>query len=128
MAKEPPSRRYQKARGLLRATTSQLRCGACEIYFVKAATLGLIKIGKADNARTRFRTMRTMSPDTLVLLGVMVCKEAGALERRLHRRFAAHRSHGEWFRPAPELVQFIAENVASPEPETHWRVLRGRAA
>jgi hypothetical protein len=26
-----------------------------------------------------------------------------------HRRFAAHRLHGEWFTPAPELLDYIGE-------------------
>lgn len=37
-------------------------------------------------------------------------------ERRYHRKFAKHRLHGEWFRPAPELVAF-ALNV-----DSHGRV------
>jgi hypothetical protein len=49
--------------------------------------------------------MQIECPVTLTLLHF----EPGTLdrERELYRRFSALRVRGEWFRPAPELVEFI---------------------
>lgn len=78
------------------------------VYFIQAATLGLIKIGSAWLPTDRLNTLQIGSPDVLRLLGVIRCPgEARGDEKALHRKFAAHRSHGEWFRPAPELMAYI---------------------
>lgn len=75
------------------------------VYFIQADN-GLIKIGVAANPQDRLRTLRTMSPVGLRL--VLVIPSLGAPgESELHTRFAEHRAHGEWFRPAAELVAFI---------------------
>ncbi|MEV8523208.1 GIY-YIG nuclease family protein [Streptomyces sp. NPDC052000] len=77
------------------------------VYFIEADS-GLIKIGVAANPKDRIRTLRTMSPVALRL--VLVLPDRGAAgESELHARFAEHRSHGEWFHPAPELIRFIQE-------------------
>lgn len=121
-----PSKRYLVARGLLPKVQRARPTATVEVYFIRAATVGLIKIGKADNARTRFRNLQMMSPDTLILMGVMVCNEGGVLERVLHRRFAEHRRHGEWFAASDDLIAFIRENVASPAAKTPWREIRSQ--
>jgi hypothetical protein len=82
-----------------------------EVYFVRATVSGLIKIGVSESARRRFNDLRTASPELLELLGVIVCEERGLLEKRLHAQFEAARAHGEWFRPVPELLDYIRENV-----------------
>lgn len=75
------------------------------VYFIRADN-GLIKIGVAADPKDRLHTLSTMSPVGLSLIAVI--PDAGAKgESNLHRKFAAHRSHGEWFRPAPELVDYI---------------------
>jgi hypothetical protein len=80
-----------------------------EVYFVRAVTLGLIKIGVANFAAQRVMSLQTHSPDRLELMGVLICDDHGTLETALHLRFADLRSHGEWFRPGRDLVDFIAE-------------------
>lgn len=85
-----------------------------EVYFVRAVTLGLIKIGVADDARARLRTLANQSPDRLAVLGVMICDRGGATEPDLHQRFARWRVHGEWFDPAPELLDFIEAHGFNP--------------
>lgn len=132
--KEGPSQHYLLARGLIKPPKPPRVRGARLprkaptqaglVYFVRATTVGLIKIGKADCVHTRFRTLRTHSPDTLQLLGCVASDDASGLERRLHVQFAEHRSHGEWFRPGPELLEFIAENASSAPPMRHWRETR----
>lgn len=76
----------------------------CSIYFVQAAS-GPIKIGMAKNADRRVRELRTSSHEPLTLLASFSGEPA--IERALHRRFAALRLSGEWFRPEPELLRLI---------------------
>jgi hypothetical protein len=76
------------------------------VYFVRAQSTGLIKIGCTNNVPARVKALRSMSGDALEILATM---RGGITEERdLHRLFAAHRKHGEWFAPAPELLSYIA--------------------
>lgn len=123
MDRTPPST-YEEAR----ARTDKIRAGLDEIrrlrdllppqpkrqetdgrsvYFIQADN-GLIKIGVAGSPKDRLRTLRTMSPVALRLVLVLPGRGAPG-ESELHARFAEHRSHGEWFRPAPELLNYIRE-------------------
>lgn len=77
------------------------------VYFIQADN-GLIKIGVATSPKERLRTLRTMSPAALRLVLVLPGRGAPG-ESELHTRFAEHRSHGEWFHPAPELLNYIRE-------------------
>lgn len=85
-----------------------------EVYFIRAIIIGLIKIGTANFAAERFRVLKTASPDKLELLGVVLCRNYGSLEGELHMRFAEHRSHGEWYRPSSDLIEYIEKNVKAP--------------
>jgi hypothetical protein len=133
--KEGPSQHYLRARGFIKKPEpvpqgrGQNRPRkppnpAVLVYFIRAVTVGLIKIGKADCVHTRFRTLRANSPDTLQLLGCIASENGNGLERELHKRFAEHQSHGEWFRPAPALLEFIAENAGPVPPMRDWRKTR----
>ncbi len=78
------------------------------IYFIKSST-GLIKIGTTANVAARLAALRTASPASLSLIGVM---DGGAkTEHALHVRFAECRDRGEWFRPDPPLLGFIGEHA-----------------
>lgn len=81
------------------------------LYFIQAQVTGLIKIGIALKPRERLAALQIGSPDKLVLLGVVRQPGARAVERALHAAMKEHRSHGEWFRPAPALLQYIADNA-----------------
>lgn len=81
------------------------------VYFVQAKTLGLIKIGVATEPHDRLYTLRISSPDELTLLGVIRDDAAFGHEHGLHRRFAEHNSHGEWFRPAPAILAYIEQHA-----------------
>lgn len=101
-----------------------------DVYFVQAAN-GLIKIGVSGDPHGRFQRLRTMSPIALTLLAVI--PGAGAEgESALHLWLAAHRSHGEWFRPAPELIAFICTELQAqavqPAAATFDLAELGRAA
>jgi hypothetical protein len=82
------------------------------VYFVQAATTGLIKIGCTGNVKKRLLELQAMNSEVLTLLG---CRP-GSLEEEafLHERFADLRRHGEWFKPATELLAFIRENAFVP--------------
>lgn len=81
------------------------------VYFIQAETLGLIKIGCAVDPSDRLYTLQCGSPDQLKLLAVIRDPNAYDREKGLHHHFRAHQSHGEWFRPAPEVLAYIAANA-----------------
>lgn len=69
------------------------------VYVVEAVGLGMVKIGTTRDIEERLSDLRYAAPTGLKLLMTM----PGGLreERALHRRFAEHRSHGEWFHHEP---------------------------
>ncbi len=84
-----------------------------EVYFLRECGLGCIKIGVSTNVTLRIRALSNNMPQELVLLATM----AGGyeVEAVLHGHFAHARVRGEWFRPIPELLGYIAE-IRSGEP------------
>lgn len=82
-------------------------------YFIQAGKNGPIKIGATRNLVVRLRTLATMSPIPLTLLGVM----KGDHEEGCHLRLGAFRIHGEWFVPSATVLDFIRENaITAPRP------------
>ena len=81
--------------------------GLSYVYFIRAMTLGHIKIGWALCPFSRLATLQIACPDELELLGVIVTDDAATTEGHYHQRFIAHRIRGEWFRGAPELLACI---------------------
>ena len=82
------------------------------LYFVQAGDA--IKIGCTQNPKKRFAQMQTGCPKKIVVL----CALEGSawLERFYHRKFAAHRLHGEWFDPHPDILAEI-ERLRTPSEE-----------
>lgn len=93
--------------------TTPGRRARCYVYFVRAVTLGHIKIGQAAAPAGRLAQLQTGSPDRLELIGTVPDPTGGALEREIHRRFCHLRLHGEWYRAEPALMDFIAEPALS---------------
>jgi hypothetical protein len=87
-----------------------------QVYFLAAEGSSLIKIGVANCAYARIKALGKTSPVPLTLLGCIATDRTGSLEKDLHARFSAHRSHGEWFRAEPEILSFIAEHTTLPRP------------
>ena len=79
------------------------------VYFIQGKLTGLIKIGQSEAPETRMEGLQTGSPDILVLLGSVPCTDFK--EGEIHRTFGAFKAHGEWFKPVPELLDFIARNA-----------------
>lgn len=84
------------------------------VYFVGGMSTGLIKIGKADNAKRRLMELQTGSPDELVLLAVI--PGGRDEEQQLHDRFRETRRHGEWFAFSYDLWSLIEEHATDPLP------------
>lgn len=74
------------------------------IYFLRAPS-GEIKIGTAVNVKRRLMDYTTYAPANYELLAII--PGGYALENELHRAFRFCHIRGEWFRPAPELIQRI---------------------
>lgn len=86
------------------------------IYFAHSESLQLVKIGFSSNVRQRFMTIRTDRPDAgkVALIGWAI--GGPRLEAELHERFIKHRERGEWFKPAPEMADWLDDNGEDGEP------------
>lgn len=85
------------------------------VYFIRSGHDGDVKIGFSGAApMTRLAQLQTGNPKTLRLL----CAVEGnaSTERRLHARYAALRTTGEWFQAAEPLLSFIDGVVAASAP------------
>lgn len=81
-----------------------------QVYFFNCQGANAIKIGRSDDPEARMRACQTGCPLQLTLLGSIPGDLA--TERTLHSRFESLRIQGEWFRSAPELLDFIGEALA----------------
>lgn len=81
------------------------------VYFLESQANLYIKIGWTVNLDRRFRTISTMSPVPIKVLGVMAGGEE--VERKVHFRFSESCHHGEWFEPSDSLHDFIREHASS---------------
>jgi hypothetical protein len=79
-------------------------------YFIQAARVGHIKIGRAIDPLQRLAELQTGSPVKLELLAVL----RGDHEAMLHRKFADLRIHGEWFRPGMRLDYYLWKKFKLP--------------
>jgi hypothetical protein len=97
------------------------------VYFIEARGRDLVKIGCADDAEKRLRTLQTGSPDALVLAGVYHTDDAVEFERRLHRKYRHLWERGEWFRIDDEMREAMGRlfTVADSEMRICLRGPRG---
>lgn len=77
------------------------------LYLIEAEN-GLVKIGSGQYPTDRAATCRTHSPIPTRLIAAWPGSFAEEFE--LHRRFAADRSHGEWFVVRGALADFVADH------------------
>jgi hypothetical protein len=75
------------------------------VYFIQAGAGGCVKIGIARNLQSRISCLQIGCPDMLVLLASV---SGGAKEEAfLHHHLRRHRVRGEWFKPAPEVLDAV---------------------
>jgi hypothetical protein len=81
------------------------------VYVIECA--GRVKIGHSTNVRNRLAGISTSAPAAATICGTVEFPDAdmaGRYERRLHERFAASRSNGEWFDiPVTTALEALAE-------------------
>lgn len=92
------------------------------VYFVEAEN-GLVKIGYSANVALRFRALLTTSAAPLKLLGWL--PGTTGTERELHDKLEDSRSHGEWFRPTPDVAAVLATIQRPAEQSTKTAGRRG---
>jgi len=82
-----------------------LRCIESRVYFAQDTLSNEIKIGTSKKVKPRLREVERQANRSVVLLATLSGDRE--VEGILHQRFARARIRGEWFRPVPELLEYI---------------------
>ncbi len=81
------------------------------IYFIRVGDVGPIKIGWAKHgARSRLLELQISHYEELKVFATIEC-DSVLDETRIHDKFRGLRIRGEWFEPAPELLDYIAQHA-----------------
>jgi hypothetical protein len=75
------------------------------VYFIQSGDGGQIKVGTTDDLPYRLRLLQSGNPEELTVLATL--PGGRREEAQLHRALLLHRRRGEWFVPAPELLQAV---------------------
>ena len=98
------------------------------VYFLRPIGMkGPIKIGFSDQPERRLKEMMMWSPFPLELFARVPGNRG--LESALHQAFEDAKSHWEWFKPIPELVEAIDRMAAGIPPHDafdYYRLKRTR--
>lgn len=78
------------------------------IYFV--AVRGFIKIGWTTNWKSRISSLQVANPEPIEVL--LIIGRPQIFEQTMHKQFAAHRAHGEWFRDHDDIRGYIEARKA----------------
>ena len=78
------------------------------VYFIQGKQTRLIKIGYSQSIKQRLTDLRAANADELEVLFLVVASKS--LEQWLHKLFAEHHHHAEWFKPAPKIRR-LAEDI-----------------
>jgi Meiotically up-regulated gene 113 len=84
------------------------------VYFCQAASGGPVKIGYASDAEQRLKTLQTSHATELQLLNAI--EGSFEDEKALHKRFAAYRIKGEWFKYTGAVKRYIEGLKPLDEP------------
>ena len=76
------------------------------VYFIRCIDSGLIKIGYTTDINGRKASLNHASPAGVSLIAS--APGGSNAEASLHRKFEHLKVRGEWFRPRPELLDYIA--------------------
>lgn len=83
-----------------------------DLYFIANPSLGIVKIGIADNPEQRRRGLECSCGVPLEILGVL--RGGGHHEKMLHEAFDEVRLLGEWFNPTEEILRLAADPTSVP--------------
>lgn len=97
------------------------------VYLIHNSESECVKIGVANDPQSRLKDLQVGSPVPLAILQTIECvsrPSAHSLEKLLHKKYAAYRVSGEWFKidtavlmaEISELIA-IAECIQSPRIE-----------
>jgi Meiotically Up-regulated Gene 113 (MUG113) protein len=84
------------------------------VYAVREVPNGLIKIGYSEDALRRISQLQGSSPRPLMPLGYWPAHGGKRAEARAHQHLWRFHSHGEWFHPAPFVLNFIQRQIKEP--------------
>lgn len=97
------------------------------VYFIQCRESGYIKIGYARNPKMRLTELQIANWDVLQIVALDCTEET--TERQYHARFDHLRKRGEWFAPAPDLLEVIERHrVNIPVLPTVTRLRRLKTA
>lgn len=85
------------------------------VYFAQEGAAGPIKIGTAVDVHARVKSFSTGNSSEVRLLAML--QGDRSVENLLHSIFSEAHLRGEWFRPTPSLLQFIADLPDLDAPE-----------
>jgi Meiotically Up-regulated Gene 113 (MUG113) protein len=86
--------------------------GSSVVYFIQEDGAGAIKIGTSKHLKKRMDEIARILPSEIVLLATI---EGGhEVEWVIQQRFNHAHVKGEWFRPVPELLEYIAKVKTAP--------------
>lgn len=91
-------------------------------YFIRDAEG--IKIGRSMSPQARMRDLQAGNGSKMELLLAVPYSQLS--EPDAHRKFKHLRTHREWFRPEPELLQFIESLKPKPRPLSPHEPLIGQ--
>ena len=74
-----------------------------DLYVIRSGTS--VKIGVSDYPERRIADIQKTNPVPIEVLAIL--EGRGPEEKRLHKRFAKHRIHGEWFKYQGDLRWWI---------------------
>jgi hypothetical protein len=80
------------------------------VYFLANESRTRVKIGKSTDIDHRIRDLGRMNADPVVLIAEV--RGYTEVEKWMHRRFAAQRSHGEWFAVNDEIRAMVDSAIA----------------
>jgi hypothetical protein len=75
------------------------------IYFIHDETSKAVKIGKANDPQKRLSMLQVGCSNKLAMLAMIPGNQSE--EIKFHRQFGHLKIRGEWFRAAPELLEFV---------------------
>ena len=83
------------------------------IYFIRGKESGNIKIGFSNMPKKRKTNLQTAHYEELEFIGFMNGSRED--EARIHEMFTKFRIRGEWYRPAPDLIDFVTKSASKSE-------------